>query len=127
MLKGIMIKQATKVGTVFWKKGGLADLSFPNSKTRRGRVQEGGDISPTILSGTNAICLLEVDETDHIKEKVRRITPREAWRLMGFDDEDYDKAEEVSSQTGLYQQAGNSIVKNVLMDIFAEMLPKNKE
>lgn len=41
---------------------------------------------------------------------------------MGFDDEDFSKAKEVNSDTQLYKQAGNSIVVNVLMEIFREML-----
>ena len=54
--------------------------------------------------------------------RIRKLTPRECWRLMGFDDEDYEKASEVNSDTQLYKQAGNSIVVNVLMEIFKEML-----
>lgn len=57
------------------------------------------------------------------KLRIRRITPRECFRLMGFTDEDFDKAKAVNSNTQLYKQAGNSIVVNVLMAIFAEMLP----
>lgn len=56
--------------------------------------------------------------------RVRRLTPKECWRLMGFSDEDYEKAEKVVSKSQLYRQAGNSIVVNVLMAIFKEMLPK---
>lgn len=54
--------------------------------------------------------------------RIRKLTPKECWRLMGFDDEDFDKAKEVNSDTQLYKQAGNSIVVNVLMEIFKEML-----
>jgi len=49
---------------------------------------------------------------------VRVLTPRECWRLMGFSDSDYDRAAEVSSETQLYNQAGNSIVVEVLRAIF---------
>lgn len=52
--------------------------------------------------------------------RIRKITPREAWRLMGFDDKDFDKAQQVNSDTQLYKQAGNSIVVNVLEDIFRQ-------
>lgn len=41
---------------------------------------------------------------------------------MGFDDEDFEKAQKVNSDTQLYKQAGNSIVVDVLVDIFREML-----
>ena len=54
--------------------------------------------------------------------RIRKLTPRECWRLMGFTDEDFDKAKEVNSDTQLYKQAGNSIVVNVLEAIFREML-----
>ena len=54
--------------------------------------------------------------------RIRKLTPKECWRLMGFSDEDFDKAAEVNSNSQLYKQAGNSIVVNVLMAIFGEML-----
>ena len=50
--------------------------------------------------------------------RIRKLTPLECWRLMGFDDEDFYKAEKVNSNTQLYKQAGNSIVVNVLEAIF---------
>lgn len=56
--------------------------------------------------------------------RIRKITPKEAWRLMGFDDEDFNKAAKVNSNTQLYKQAGNSIVVNVLEAILTEMLQK---
>jgi len=49
---------------------------------------------------------------------IRKLTEREYWRLMGFTDEDFDKASKVSSRTQLYKQAGNSIVVPVLEAIF---------
>jgi len=55
--------------------------------------------------------------------RVRKLTPRECWRLMGFDDADFDKAKEAGlSDTQLYKQAGNSIVVDVLCAIFKQML-----
>ena len=56
------------------------------------------------------------------KVKVRKLTPKEYWRLMGFDDEDYEKAAAVNSKTQLYKQAGNSIVVNVLEGILTNLL-----
>lgn len=55
--------------------------------------------------------------------RIRKLTPRECWRLMGFTDEDFDKAASVNSNTQLYKQAGNSIVKQVLMSVFSQMIP----
>ena len=54
--------------------------------------------------------------------RIRKLTPKECWRLMGFDDEDFEKAAKVNSNTQLYKQAGNSIVVNVLMAIFKELI-----
>lgn len=54
--------------------------------------------------------------------RIRKLTPRECWRLMGFSDEDFDKAKAAGiSDTQLYKQAGNSIVVDVLMAIFKEL------
>lgn len=54
--------------------------------------------------------------------RIRKLTPKECWRLMGFDDEDFEKAQKVCSDNQLYKQAGNSIVVDVLEAIFKEML-----
>lgn len=54
--------------------------------------------------------------------RIRKLTPKEYWRLMGFDDEDYEKAAKVNSNTQLYKQAGNSIVVNVLEAILTNLL-----
>lgn len=56
------------------------------------------------------------------KLMVRRITPKEAWRLQGFDDADFEKAAQVNSNTQLYKQAGNSITVNVLESILKNLL-----
>ena len=50
--------------------------------------------------------------------KIRKLTPRECFRLMGFTDDEFDRAESVNSNAQLYKQAGNSIVVNVLEHIF---------
>lgn len=127
MLEAVMIKQATKVGSIKWQVGGVADLSFPTSKTRRGRVQEGGIVSKTIMSSNQELYKLERNEMESYR--IRRLTPLECWRLMGFSDEDFKAAEEnkLNSDTQLYAQAGNSIVVNVLEAIFGEMIPKGKD
>ena len=58
--------------------------------------------------------------------RIRKLTPKECWRLMGFDDLDFEKAAKVNSNTQLYKQAGNSIVVNVLMAIFDNLLQEYK-
>lgn len=56
--------------------------------------------------------------------RIRKLTPKECWRLMGFSDKDFEKAEKVNSNTQLYKQAGNSIVVNVLEAIFRNLFKK---
>ena len=53
--------------------------------------------------------------------RIRKLTPKECWRLMGFTDEEFEKAKQVNSDTQLYKQASNSIVVNVLMEIFKNL------
>lgn len=57
--------------------------------------------------------------------RIRKLTPKECWRLMGFSDEDFKKAEKVNSNTQLYKQAGNSIVVDVLEELFCMMLDED--
>lgn len=57
--------------------------------------------------------------------RIRRLTPKECFRLMGFDDESFHRAEAVNSNTQLYKQAGNSIVVDVLEELFCMMLDEN--
>ena len=58
--------------------------------------------------------------------RIRKLTPKECWRLMGFDDEDFEKAAKVNSNSQLYKQAGNSIVVNVLEGILGNLLKGEK-
>lgn len=60
------------------------------------------------------------------KYRIRKLTPLECWRLMGFSDEDFHNAEEVNSNSQLYKQAGNSIVNNVLIAILGQMIPRKE-
>jgi len=116
----IHIKQATKKGYIELQRGGVCDLNRPNSKTRRGRVQLGGLVSPTIPASVQSIYYIEEDN------RVRKLTPLETWRLQGFSDEDFYKAQQVNTNTYLYKQAGNSITVNVLEGILGELYKSNK-
>ena len=59
------------------------------------------------------------------KFRIRKLTPKECWRLMGFDDIDFLNAKNAGvSDTQLYKQAGNSIVVNVLEGIFYNLFVK---
>ena len=59
--------------------------------------------------------------------RIRKLTPKECWRLMDFSDCDYEKAASVNSNTQLYKQAGNSIVKNVLIAILGQLIPGKED
>ena len=63
---------------------------------------------------------LIIEKTD--KYRIRKLTPLEAWRLMGFTDRDFEKAKEVNTDGKLYKQAGNSIVVNVLEAVFRQLV-----
>ena len=120
--KKILISQATKKGYIEMEVPGVCDLSYPNSKTRRGRVQENGKISPTLTASENGISYINKEY------RVRKLTPLECWRLMAFTDEDFYKAKNIGiSNSQLYKQAGNSIVVKVLEGIFKELFLSEKE
>ncbi len=177
----VAIKQATKQGYIECEVGGVADLSYPDSKTRRGRVQDNGNTCPTITATETGICRIEnslentTNKLTHAEWKqkmyekfiedangeisgvitnqsqsfgyrppmkgysktlranandtgivdgirIRKLTPRETFRLMGFSDENFDAAQRVGiSNSQLYKQAGNSIVVDVLYYIYVEL------
>lgn len=225
-MEKVRIKQATRKGYAEVGEYGCFDMSYPDSDTRRGRVQENGDVTPTLTAQNieigvvvpsvltrkrteygkmvrkdyekgkikekrknmarweprsdevantitsvqkdNMLCepvigalrgrnpdkptdrtaglptqqMLEIKddgtsntlttvqkdnvvcEPSEIMEgyRIRKLTELECWRLMGFSDDDFDKAANVNSRSQLYKQAGNSIVVNVLMEIFKNML-----
>jgi DNA (cytosine-5)-methyltransferase 1 len=111
----VAIRQATKKGYIECELGGVADLSYPESKTRRGRVQENGQICPTITATETGVCRIESPI------RIRKLTPKECFRLMGFSDENFEAAEKMVSNSQLYKQAGNSIVVDVLYYILVEL------
>lgn len=111
----VLVKQATKQGYAECEIGGVADLSFPDSDTRRGRVQECGNICPTIMAQNQELCRIET------QYRIRKLTPRECGRLMGVSDEDIDKMAAVNSNTQLYKQFGNSIVVDVMCAMFRNL------
>lgn len=106
------IKTANTKGYDLATDGDGVDLAYPKSTTRRGRVGHG--VSKTLPTSDSQGVL------DGIR--IRKLTPKECWRLMGFDDSDFEKAAKVNSNTQLYKQAGNSIVVNVLEAILKELL-----
>lgn len=85
-------------------------LDRPDSQTRRGRVIENGKISPTLDTGCDVGVLEE-------EARIRKLTPRECFRLQGWSDEYFDRAQLVNSDTQLYKQAGNGVTVNVIYEI----------
>lgn len=88
-------------------------LSYKPYKASQGT--RGGNLSPTLTTEGSEIYKVETEF------RIRKLTPRECWRLMDFKDEDFDKAAQVNSNTQLYKQAGNSIVCNVLVAIMGQL------
>lgn len=107
------VKEATKKGYKEAHDGDYVNLQYPNSEIRRGRV--GNQIANTLLCN---------DANGVVKYPgIRKLTPKECFRLMGFDDEDCDiLVQNKISNTQLYKMAGNSIVVDVLEEIFVELL-----
>ena len=111
---GLKVRTANKQGYDVARDGDSVDLAYPNSTTRRGRVGHG--VSKTLM-GADSMGTVD-------NYRIRKLTPKECWRLMGFDDDDFKKSERVNSNTQLYKQAGNSIVVDVLMHILNNLLDR---
>ena len=88
-----------------------------------GNVWDQDSVSPTIMTaqGGNRQPLV----VDNVKWRIRKLTPKECWRLMGFSDKDCDHASKYVSDSALYKQAGNSIVTSCLVAIFYSLLFKD--
>ena len=163
----LRIPQATKQGYIEVPQGAVFDMSYPESTTRRGRVQEGGQVSPTLMAGGEAPCYFEgveakvkqignlvddsnrkfknpqtgrIYDTDGLSPtvntcqgggrepkiatsyRIRKLTPRECFRLMGVTETDIDKIQQSGvSQSQQYKMAGNSIVVDCRYHMFLKM------
>ena len=109
----VIVPQNTKQGYAIAHVG---DGIYTNrADSKRGVVQR--ESIPTLKTSNKDIAVVVDDPTDLIS--IRRLTPRECWRLMGWSDEDIDKAFKANvSETQLYKMAGNSIIVNCLEAIF---------
>lgn len=105
------VRQATKQGYTIAEESDSINLEQHNSTTRRGRVDN--KIANTLTCSCNQAVVNEY--------RIRKLTPLECYRLMGFDDEDFYKASALNSNSQLYKQAGNSICVNVLEEIFKNL------
>ena len=106
--KKLKIREATTKGYAEAGVGDSVNIANINSKTKRGRV--GNQIANTLLASEQQ----GVVGSDY---RIRRLTPRECWRLQGFPDLAFDKAQAVTSNSQLYKQAGNSVNVNVIAEI----------
>ena len=128
---GVVVKEPSnlqkEVGNQAMEKGlmkpyDIIDYTYSNARLEeimQGHIKtknsENNQIANTLTTNAEnmGVCVPNL--------RIRKLTPKECWRLMGFDDEDFAKAEKVNSNSQLYKQAGNSIVVNVLMAIFKEL------
>lgn len=109
-----LVNIAVKLGNIYPSGG------------QNGNIYDVAGISPTILSGeTSTKSNGGVGSCNSpkvcSKARLRKLTPKECWRLFSFSDEDFTRAKKVNSDTQLYKQAGNSIVVDVLYYIFVEL------
>lgn len=111
VVEGIKVRNGTKQGYQVAELGDSVDLSYPASPTRRARVGKGiahnlscsGQMGAVVWNGRMV--------------KIRRLTPRECFRLQGFTDDLFEKAQAVNSNTQLYKQAGNGVTVTVVYAI----------
>lgn len=109
------MKEIIKYGTYYtWKD------NQGNYNTQCNRACDSNNCSLTIPTIPGLTKVLIGGNMNNLR--IRKLTPKECWRLMGFDDEDFEKAAKVNSNTQLYKQAGNSIVVNVLEAILTNLL-----
>ena len=109
----LKIKEATKAGYKEAHAGDGVNISG-RMKYQRGNVQK--EMTQTLMANGSERGVVTPDM------RIRKLTPRECWRLMGFEDTDFDKAQAVpTSDTQLYKQAGNSIVVKVLEAVFKNL------
>lgn len=106
------------------------DALVPAISTKEDRIKILTDKSIVAMRGRNPERPTTASNSENIhyvetQYRIRKLTPKECWRLMGYTDEDYERAAAVNSNTQLYKQAGNAIVKQVLMAIFRQMIPEN--
>lgn len=126
----IEVKEATKQGYAECRVGiDSVNFSMPNSKTRRGRV--GQEIANTLDTSCNQGIFVQVSEELVVyavwyeKYKcyiaIRKLTPKECFRLQGWTDDYFKKAEFVNSDSQLYKQAGNGVTVSVIEAIAKKM------
>ena len=107
----IAVPEKTKKGYAEAYDGDGVYINRPHQK--RGCVQNG--MIQTIKTSGN-----DIGVVDNLR--IRKLTPKECFRLMGFSDAEFDRAEKFNSNTQLYKQAGNSVVVDVIEELFCMLL-----
>lgn len=130
----IEVKEATKQGYAECRVGiDSVNFSMPNSKTRRGRV--GQEIANTLDTSCNQGIFVQVSEELTVYAvwyeryqcyiAIRKLTPKECFRLQGWSDDYFEKAQFINSDSQLYKQAGNGVTVPVIKAIAEKMRIKD--
>lgn len=114
--QGIKVRNGTKQGYQLAEIGDSVDLSYPSSLTRRARVGRG------IAHNLSCSCQMGAVVWNGRVVKIRRLTPKECFRLQGFSDDLFEKAKAVNSDAQLYKQAGNGVTVPVVYAIGCAIL-----
>lgn len=113
----LAIPEATNKGYAEAHEGDSVNLAVPNSTTRRGRV--GKQMANTLDTGCQQGV---VEQENSVRYRIRKLTPRECFRLMGVDDVDIDKIQSAGiSNSQQYKMAGNSIIVDTLYYIIRKL------
>ena len=116
LTQGIKVRNGTKQGYQLAVVGDSVDLSYPSSLTRRARVGRG------IAHNLSCSCQMGAVVWNGRVVKIRRLTPKECFRLQGFSDDLFEKAKAVNSDAQLYKQAGNGVTVPVVYAIGCAIL-----
>ena len=116
LTQGIKVRNGTKQGFQLAEVGDSVDLSYPSSLTRRARVGKG------IAHNLSCSCQMGAVVWNGRVVKIRRLTPKECFRLQGFSDDLFEKAKAVNSDAQLYKQAGNGVTVPVVYAIGCAIL-----
>ncbi len=131
---GVVVKEATKQGYAIATEGDSINIAQPeqvaigtyqyaksdNFMQGKSRLQQGKQTSDTIQTSPK-------EGVVYNNLRIRKLTPKECFRLMGVKDEDYERIAKNQSNASLYHLAGDSIVVNVLMAIFGELFDIERE
>ena len=109
----LKIKEATKKGYAEARPGDSVNLTFPDSETRRGRVGKG--TAQTLTASCNQGTVTDFG-------RIRKLLPLECFRLQGFSDEMFYRAQAVNSDNQLYKQIGNGVTIPVIYDIGVNLM-----